>query len=89
MNASSRPVEEVLETGKSKASGSIFVGIDANCNIDDSGDQRGLLVRELRALHNLLPLFQRFLDVGMAVSDRCDVEKEGRLLFDEPGVRKS
>ena len=53
-------VEEVLEIGKSKASGSIFVGIDANCNIDDNGDQRGLLVRELCALHNLLPLFQRF-----------------------------
>ena len=53
-------VEEVLETGRTKASGSIFVGIDANCNIDDNGDQRGMLVRELCALHNLLPLFQRF-----------------------------
>ena len=53
-------VEEVLETGRSKASGSIFLGIDANCNIDDSGDQRGVLVRELCAVHNLLPLFQRF-----------------------------
>ena len=53
-------VEEVLETGRSKASGSIFLGIDANCNIDDCGDQRGVLVRELCALHNLLPLFQRF-----------------------------
>ena len=55
-----KAVEEVLETGRTKASGSIFVGIDANCNIDDNGDQRGLLVRELCALHNLLPLFQRF-----------------------------
>ena len=53
-------VEEVLETGRSKASGSIFLGIDANCNIDDCGDQRGVLVRELCAVHNLLPLFQRF-----------------------------
>ena len=53
-------VEEVFETGKSRASGSIFVGIDANCNIDDNGDQRGILVRELCALQNLLPLFQRF-----------------------------
>ena len=53
-------VEEVLEAGRSKASGSIFLGIDANCNIDDSGDQRGVLVRELCAVHNLLPLFQRF-----------------------------
>ena len=53
-------VEEVLETGRSKASGSIFLGIDANYNIDDSGDQRGVLVRELCAVHNLLPLFQRF-----------------------------
>ena len=48
-------VEEVLETGRSKASGSIFLGIDANCNIDDSGDQRGVLVRESCAVHNLLP----------------------------------
>ena len=53
-------VEEVLETGRSKAGGSIFLGIDANCNIDDSGDQRGVLVREMCAVHNLLPLFQRF-----------------------------
>ena len=53
-------VEEVLEAGRSKASGSIFWGIDANCNFDDSGDQRGVLVRELCAVHNLLPLFQRF-----------------------------
>ena len=33
-------VEEVLEAGRSKASGSIFLGVDANCNIDDSNDQR-------------------------------------------------
>ena len=33
-------VEEVLEAGRSKASGSIFLGIDANCNVDDSDDQR-------------------------------------------------
>ena len=57
-------VEEVLETGRSKASGSIFLGIDAKCNIDDSGDQRGVLVRELCAVHNLLPLVPAFLDVG-------------------------
>ena len=53
-------VEEVLETGRSNASGSIFLGIDANCNIDDSGDQRGVLVRELCAGRDLLPLFQRY-----------------------------
>ena len=53
-------VEEVLEAGRSKASGSIFLGIDANCKKDDSSDQRGVLVRELCAVHNLLPLFQRF-----------------------------
>ena len=34
--------------------------VDANCNIDDSNDQRGVLVQELCAVHNLLPLFQRF-----------------------------
>ena len=44
----------------SKASGSIFLGVDAICNIDDSNDQRGVLVQELCAVHNLLPLFQRF-----------------------------
>ena len=53
-------VEEVLEAGRSKASGSIFLGVDANCNTDDSYDQRGVLVQELCAVHNLLPLFQRF-----------------------------
>ena len=53
-------VEEVLEAGRSKASGSIFLGVDANCNIDDSNDQRGVLVQDLCAVHNLLPLFQSF-----------------------------
>ena len=53
-------VEEVLETGRSNAGSSIFLGIDANCNIDDNTDQRGVLVRELCAGHNLLPLFQRY-----------------------------
>ena len=53
-------VEDVLEAGRSKASGSIFLGVDANCNIDDSNDQRGVLVRESCAVNNLLPLFQRF-----------------------------
>ena len=52
-------VEEVLEAGRSKASGSIFLGVDANCNIDGSNDQRGVLVQELCAVHNLLSLFQR------------------------------
>ena len=70
--------EEILETGRSKASGSIFLGIDANCNIDDCSDQRGVLVRELCAVRNLLPLFQRFW-----------VEEEGRLLFFKPGICKS
>ena len=64
-------VEEVFEAGRSKASGSIFLGNDANCNIDDSGDQRGVLVRDLCAVHNLLPLFQRFWTlVWLAVSNR-------------------
>ena len=58
-------VEEVLEAGRSKANGSIFLGIDANCNIDDSDDQRGVLVRELCAVHNLLPLFQRFWTLAL------------------------
>ena len=53
-------VEEVLKAGMSNASGSMFSEIDANCNKDDSSDQRGVLVRELCAVHNLLPLFQRF-----------------------------
>ena len=53
-------VEEVLEAGRSKASGSIFLRVDANCNIDDSSDQWGVLVREWCAVQNLLQLFQRF-----------------------------
>ena len=53
-------VEEVLEASRSKASGSIFLGVDANCNIDDSNDQRSVLVQELCAVHHLLLLFQRF-----------------------------
>ena len=51
---------KVLEAGRYKASGSIFLGVDANCTIDDSNDQRGVLVKELCAVHNLHPLFQRF-----------------------------
>ena len=34
------------------------MGVDANCNIDDSNDQRGALVKELCAVRGLLPLFQ-------------------------------
>ena len=60
MNVSSNLLRRSSKLEGSNASGSIFLGIDANCNIDDSGDQRGVLVRELCALHNLLPLFQRF-----------------------------
>ena len=32
-------VEEALEAGRSKASGLIFLGVHANCNIDDSTGQ--------------------------------------------------
>ena len=39
-------VEEVLEASRSKPSGSIFLGVDANSNIDDSNDQRGVLVQD-------------------------------------------
>ena len=53
-------VEEVLEAGRSKASGSIFLGVDANCKKDDSNDQWEVLVRELCAVQNLRPLSQRF-----------------------------
>ena len=34
------------------------MGVDANCSIDDSNDQRGALVKELCAVHGLLPHFQ-------------------------------
>ena len=50
---------QALEAGRSKASGSIFMGIDANCNVDFCGDQRGAQVKELCALRGLLPHFQR------------------------------
>ena len=79
-------VSEVLEAGRSKASGSIFLGIDANCNVDDSDDQRGVLVNELCAVHNLQPLFQRFMDVGVAVSGERHVEEEGGLLLYKPDI---
>ena len=52
-------VEEAPEAGRSKASGSIFLGVDANCNIDDSDDQIGALVKEMCAVHDTHPLFQR------------------------------
>ena len=50
---------QALETGRSKASGSIVMGIDANCDVDFCGDRRGALVKELCALRGLFPHFQR------------------------------
>ena len=52
-------IEEVFEVGRSDASGSIFTGVDANCNVDNADDQRGSLVRDLCNRQGLLPLSQR------------------------------
>ena len=52
-------VQEVLEAGRSKASGSSILGIDANCNFGDNDDLRGSLVKDLCTGQGLLPLFQR------------------------------
>ena len=52
-------VEEVLEAGRSRANGSIIMGIDANCNVDDTNDLRGVLVKELCAIRGLHPHFQK------------------------------
>ena len=40
-----KAVEEVLEASRSKASGTIIMVIDADCNDDDNNDQRGSLVQ--------------------------------------------
>ena len=96
-------IEDVLEAGRSEAGGSIFLGIDANCNTDDSNDQRGVLVQELCAVHNLLPFFQRLwtlawqspsvfptlVDVGLAVTNGKHVEEEGGFLLHKPVFCKS
>ena len=82
-------VEEVLETGRSKAGGSIFLGIDANCNIDDSGDQRGVLVRVLCAVHNLLPLFQRFWTLAWRSPAKVEVAENLHLRSDHKPLRLS
>ena len=50
---------QALEAGRTRASGSIVMGIDANCNVDSPDDQRGALVKELCATRGLLPHFQR------------------------------
>ena len=81
-------VEEVLEAGRSKANGSIFLGIDANCNIDDSGDQRGVLVRELCAVHNLLPLFQRFWTLAWQSPTGVMWKKKVDFCFSNQGSAK-
>ena len=73
-------VVEALEAGRSRASGSIVMGIDANCNVDSSDDQRGALVKELCAVRGLLPLFPTELDAGVAATDRCH-EEEGKVDF--------
>ena len=52
-------IVQALEAGRSKASGSIVMGIDANCNVDCFDDQRGALVKELCAMRGLLPHSQR------------------------------
>ena len=81
-------VEEVLEAGRSKASGSIFLGVDANCNIDDSNDQRGVLVRELCAVHNLLPLFQRFWTLAWQSPTGSVWKKKVDFCFSNQGSAK-
>ena len=69
-------------------SGSIFLGIDANCNIDDSGDQRGVLVRELCAVHNLLPLFQRFWTLAWQSPTGVMWKKKVDFCFSNQGSAK-
>ena len=81
-------VEEVLEAGRSEASGSIFLGVDANCNIDGSNDQRGVLVQELCAAQ-FASVVPTLLDVGLTVPNGKHVEEEGGLLHHEPIFCKS
>ena len=50
---------QALEAGRFKASGSIVMGIYANCNVDCLDDQRGALVKDLCAMRGLLPHSQR------------------------------
>ena len=52
-------IEEVLEAGRSRASGSTFLGVDANCNVDNVEDSRGTLVRDLCSGQGPSSLFQR------------------------------
>ena len=54
------------KAGRSKASGTIITGIDANCNADDNNDQRGSLVKDLPA----------WLDVGVTASGWRHEEEE-------------
>ena len=68
-----------LEAGRSKASGSIVMGIDANCNVDCSDDQRGALVKELCATRGLLPHFQR--NWTLAWQSPTGVERKKKVGF--------
>ena len=51
-------IEEVLEAGRSRAGDTIFLGVDASCDVDNVEDQRSTLVRDLRCCQGLFAAFQ-------------------------------
>ena len=64
-------IEEVREVGRSKIGGSLFVGVDANCNVDDPEDSRCTLVRALvRDLCERLSLSLLYNAIGRCVGVR-------------------
>ena len=78
-----QPIEEVLEADRSKASGSVILGIDANCNVDDNDDQ-GLAGQGLVHLAGLATSLRAGLDICFATSGWRYEEEESWLPLHRP-----
>ena len=74
MTASNNLLRKFSKQAGPRQAARFSCGIDANCSVDDSDDQRGVLVKEL------------LLDVGVAVSGGRHVEEEGGFLLYKPDI---
>ena len=53
-----KSIEESLDAGRGPTGGFVFLGVDANCDVDNVQDQRGSLVRDWCCYQGLCHLFQ-------------------------------
>ena len=52
-----KSIEESLDAGRGRAGGSIFLDVDANCDVDNVLGQGGSLLRDLCCYQGLFPVF--------------------------------